>query len=124
MKRAVMNIFRALIALVVASVLSPAHALPSAIPPNIVASTQNKPMVMLTASKDFTMFWKAYTDFEDIDFDGKVDYTFKPGFSYYGYFDPTKCYTYNSANSGRFEPAVDATVSSGNFYAVQLLHQL
>lgn len=111
-----MNIFRVLIALVIVSVLSPAHAaLPSAIPPNIVATTQNKPMVMLTASKDFTMFWKAYTDFEDIDFDGKVDYTFKPGFSYYGYFDPAKCYTYSSAN-GRYEPAVDATIDSGKYY--------
>ncbi len=107
-----MNIFRTLVALVAVSVLTPAEAQLSVIPPNIVATTQNKPMVMLTASKDFTMFWKAYTDFEDIDFDGKVDYTFKPDFSYYGYFDSTKCYTYNPASGGRYEPAVEATVET------------
>ncbi|MBP6268920.1 MAG: hypothetical protein KA422_04790 [Rhizobacter sp.] len=111
-----MNIIRLLIALVIGSVLNTAQALPSAIPPNIVATTQNKPMVMMTASKDFTMFWKAYTDFEDIDFDGKVDYTFKPAFSYYGYFDSSKCYTYSTANSGRFVPAVEATIVDGKYY--------
>lgn len=77
-------------------------AVPSPIPPNILA-TDNKPMVMLSASKDFTMFWKAYTDFDDIDFDGVVDRTFVANFKYYGYFDPTKCYTYSTANT-RFEP--------------------
>lgn len=86
---------------------------PPAIPPNILAK-ENLPMVMLTASKDFTMFWKAYTDFEDIDFDGKVDYTFKPNFKYYGYFDPTKCYTYSGT---QFEPYGKTSFdSSGKYY--------
>lgn len=99
----------AIIALVMSMVVNSASAALSAIPPNIVSTTQNKPMVMLTASKDVTMFWKAYTDFEDIDFDGKVDYTFKPAFEYYGYFDPKKCYTYNTADDGSFEPAAAST---------------
>lgn len=90
---------------------------PPAIPPNIMAK-ENLPMVMLTASKDFTMFWKAYTDFEDIDFDGKIDYTFKPTFKYYGYFDPTKCYTYSGT---QFEPYGKTTFDStgsdaGSYY--------
>ena len=90
------------------------QAQPSAIPPNILAS-DNKPMVMLTASKDFSMFWKAYTDFDDIDFDGVVDRTYKPAFKYYGYFDPLKCYDYSTANS-RFQPTALATVEGGNYY--------
>src|SRR6185295_16870766 len=91
-----------------------AHSQPSPIPPNILA-TNNKPMVMLSASKDFTMFWKAYTDFDDIDFDGVVDRTYMPAFKYYGYFDPLKCYTYSSANS-RFEPSSIAAIESGKYY--------
>jgi type IV pilus assembly protein PilY1 len=87
----------------------PALSALSVVPPNIISTAQNKPMVMLTASKDYTMFWKAYTDFEDIDFDGVVDYTYKPTFSYYGYFDPDKCYTYNTANTGRFVPYGDVS---------------
>lgn len=93
-----------------------ATAQPQAIPPNIQAYN-NLPMVMLSASKDFTMFWKAYTDFDDIDFDGKIDRTYMPAYKYYGYFDPLKCYKYNdgwtpdvlagfaTGTNGRFEPA-------------------
>jgi type IV pilus assembly protein PilY1 len=85
-----------------------------AIPPNILAS-ENLPMVMLTVSKDVTMFGRAYTDYEDLDFDGVVDYTFNPAFSYYGYFDASKCYSYSTANS-RYEPAGNAAVESGKLY--------
>ena len=84
----------------VASAAATAQPLP--IPPNILAAN-NLPMVMLSASKDFTMFWKAYTDFDDINADGVIDRTFMPAFKYYGYFDPTKCYNYSSGNK-RFEP--------------------
>lgn len=97
-------------------------AQPTAIPPNILSSN-NVPMVMLSASKDFTMFWRAYTDFDDIDFDGIIDRTYMPAYKYYGYFDPTKCYTYNAGYSGtvgtgfksatgRFEPAANATLQT------------
>ncbi len=70
------------------------------VPPNIVTSA-NKPMVMLTASKDHTLFGPVYTDFEDLDGDGVIDTTFTPTFKYYGYFDATKCYAYES---GTFIP--------------------
>ena len=85
-----------------------------AIPPNILAS-ENLPMVMLTISKDVTMFGRAYTDYEDLNFDGVVDYTFNPAFSYYGYFDASKCYVYSTTNS-RFEPAGNAANESGKLY--------
>jgi type IV pilus assembly protein PilY1 len=101
-----------------------ASAQPSAIPPNILAAN-NLPMVMLSASKDFTMFWKAYTDFDDINFDGAIDRTYMPSYKYYGYFDPTKCYTYNSgwdagsdlntgfkAGAGRFEPKYTTSIQT------------
>lgn len=79
------------------------------VPPNI-SSASAKPMMMLTASKDHTLFGPAYNDFEDIDGDGTIDTTFKPTFKYYGYFDSTKCYSYSTANS-RFEPE-EATTGS------------
>jgi len=72
------------------------------VPPNIV-TTANKPMVMLTASKDHTLFGPVYTDFEDLDGDGVIDTTFNSSFKYYGYFDATKCYAYES---GVFNPKV------------------
>jgi len=74
-----------------------------AVPPNVGVSSNNKPMMMLVASKDHTLFGPMYTDFEDLDGDGTIDVTFKPDFKYYGYFDATKCYVYNSTNK-RFEP--------------------
>lgn len=77
------------------------------IPPNIVTSA-NKPMLMLTASKDHLLFGPIYTDFEDLDNDGIIDTTFKPSFKYYGYFDPTKCYSYSNSD-GRFNPSAMAT---------------
>lgn len=85
----------------------------SAYPPNIADASGN-PMLMLTASRDHTLFAPIYTDYEDVDGDGRVDYTFKPSFRYYGYFDPEKCYGYNKdytvgGVSGRFEPQAMAS---------------
>jgi len=78
-----------------------------AIPPNIV-TTANKPMVMLAASKDHTLFGPIYTDFEDLDGDGYLDTTYLPTFKYYGYFDSETCYSYSTTNS-RFAPVAEAT---------------
>jgi type IV pilus assembly protein PilY1 len=86
---------------------------PLAIPPNVIA-TDNKPMVILSTSKDVSMFGKAYTDYDDIDFDNIVDKTFKATYKYYGYFDPLKCYTYvNTSTVKQFEPKKMAIVGSG-----------
>lgn len=84
-----------------------------AIPPNVV-TTANRPMMMLAATKDHSLFGPIYTDFEDLDGDGVIDTTFKPTFKYYGYFDPTKCYSYSTTNS-QFEPAATATVTGGRY---------
>ena len=83
-------------------------------PPNIGFGSSG-PMVMLTASKDHTLFSPIYTDYEDIDGDGTDDFTFKPNYTYYGYFDASKCYAYNAGHStgGRFEPVALANASGG-----------
>lgn len=43
-------------------------------------------LIMLILSKDHTMFTEAYTDANDIDGDGRIDYYFKPEINYYGIF--------------------------------------
>jgi|GEM_PF-411266 len=79
----------------------------SAYPPNISFGAGG-PMVMLTASRDHTLFSPIYTDYEDLDGDGEDDFTYKRTFRYYGYFDADKCYRYNPSPEGkgvpRFEP--------------------
>ena len=79
-----------------------------------------KPLVMLDISKDQQLYKKAYNDYSDLDSDGQIETTYKHSINYYGYFDPGKCYTYDSTDK-RFEPAsVSATKKcsgqwSGNF---------
>ncbi|MDB5966557.1 MAG: pilus assembly protein PilY, partial [Polaromonas sp.] len=99
------------------------------VPPNISTATA-KPMMMIAASRDQTLFGPAYTDFEDVDGDDVVDFTFKPDFSYYGYFDSGKCYNYSTTNS-RFEPAIAAVTqtdgritcaSGGSYWAGNFLN--
>lgn len=82
-----------------------------AVPPNI-STSGSKPMLMLTASKDHTLFAPMYTDFEDLDGDGVIDVTFKADFKYYGYFDSTKCYLYSSS---QFNPDTTATITGGRY---------
>src|SRR5688572_14354376 len=67
------------------------------------------PLVMLTVSKDQQLHKKAYNDYTDLDGDGQLETTYKHSINYYGYFDPAKCYDYNTTNQ-RFEPtSVSAT---------------
>lgn len=80
-----------------------------------------EPMVMFAMSNDHQLFFKAYTDWSDLDGDGAVETTYKHAFAYYGYFDPYKCYAYN-ADAGYFEPTLITTSKycsgsdwSGNF---------
>src|SRR5262245_62140211 len=54
------------------------------------------PQVMLTISKDQQLHYKAYTDYVDLDGDGLLDTTYKHAITYYGYFDPIKCYNYDT----------------------------
>jgi len=84
-----------------------------ALPP-VVQSPDAKPIVMLTMSNDHQLFYKAYTDYDDlikadgtIGEDGILETTYTDNFDYYGYFDSGKCYEYVTA-SGRFEPKASA----------------
>jgi type IV pilus assembly protein PilY1 len=70
----------------------------------LYAATATPPKVMLTISKDQQLFKKAYNDYSDLDGDGQLETTYKHSIDYYGYFDSSKCYTYNTTNN-RFEPA-------------------
>ena len=69
------------------------------------------PQVMLTISKDQQLYKKAYNDYADLDSDGQIETTYKHSIDYYGYFDPTKCYDYDTAGQ-RFNPVS----VSGNKY--------
>ncbi|MGE5450643.1 MAG: pilus assembly protein [Acidobacteriota bacterium] len=80
-----------------------------AVPPNI--SARDFPaMMMLTASRDHTLFGPMYTDYEDLTGSGHVDPTFRPDFSYYGYFDPSKCYRHDG---DKFVPGGFRDASNG-----------
>ncbi|MDZ7937929.1 MAG: hypothetical protein U5M53_06465 [Rhodoferax sp.] len=103
-----------------ASAQLPAFAqLVPAIPPNIVTSAP-RPMIMLNMSKDHQLFYRAYDEFSDLDSDSIPETTYKHSFTYYGYFDPYKCYSY-SGTSNKFSPASVNTTKycsgnwSGNF---------
>lgn len=67
----------------------------------VVAPAQ--PIVMLNMSKDHQLYYKAYSDYADIDGDKVVDTTFKASINYYGYFDSRKCYDYDTT-ALRFVP--------------------
>ena len=55
-----------------------------------------RPMVLLALSNDHQLYRKAYNDYSDLDGDAAIDTTYNNGYSYYGYFDPNKCYTYST----------------------------
>lgn len=80
----------------------------------IVSADSATPMVMIAASNDHQLFFKAYSDYSDLDHDGTEETTYTHSFDYYGYFDNHKCYNYSS---GEFVP--QATTSdkycSGNW---------
>jgi len=61
------------------------------------------PLVMLSMSRDHQLFNKAYNDYSDLNDDDTVDTTYNNNVEYFGYFDPDKCYDYDSGD-GRFEP--------------------
>lgn len=73
-----------------------------------VLTSREAPLVMLGLSVDNQLFFKAYTDYADIDGDGLLDTTYDDTFGYYGYFNSNWCYSYSSVN-GRFEPESAAT---------------
>ena len=100
-----------------ATVSSNTMALDTSYP--IISTSSATPLVMLDASNDNQLYFKAYNEYTDLDGDGVADTTYKNSIDYFGYFDKGLCYTY--VNS-RFEPAAttsdkycDGTKWSGNF---------
>ena len=71
-------------------------------PPAITNSSGAKPIVMLATGNDHQLFYKAYNDWSDLDDNGTLDTTYTDTFNYYGYFDYSKCYKYDSTDV-RFE---------------------
>jgi type IV pilus assembly protein PilY1 len=69
-------------------------------------TSASPPLLMLVMSKDHKQFYKAYTDYSDLDADGDLETTYKHAIDYYGYFDCEKCYAYQNS---RFEPVGNAT---------------
>ncbi|MDB5902047.1 MAG: Type fimbrial biosis protein PilY1, partial [Betaproteobacteria bacterium] len=83
------------------TVVQPTYALTLATQPLFLGPAV-PPQVMLTLSKDQQLYKKAYNDYSDLDGDGDPETTYKHSITYYGYFDPIKCYAYTAAN--QFEP--------------------
>ncbi|SEK68911.1 type IV pilus assembly protein PilY1 [Pseudoxanthomonas sp. GM95] len=54
------------------------------------------PLMMLVMSRDEQLFNKAYADYTDLNGDQVLDTTYQDAFSYSGYFDPNRCYTYSN----------------------------
>ncbi|MEJ5347418.1 MAG: PilC/PilY family type IV pilus protein [Desulfosoma sp.] len=87
-------------------ILSPAQAYtPSCDPPPFVSAGAN-PMVMMVMERDHKLYYEAYNDAQDLDGDGKLDVGYKHSIDldYFGYFDPYKCYRYETTGQARFVP--------------------
>lgn len=79
--------------------------------PPVISDTA-EPLVLLGLSVDHELFKKAYTDYANLE-GGELslsDTTYRSDFEYYGYFDSSYCYTYNSS-SNRFEPGTSVGAS-------------
>ncbi|MCP5012170.1 MAG: hypothetical protein GY942_19505 [Aestuariibacter sp.] len=61
-----------------------------------LSSPSSPPLVMLAMSVDHQLTIKAYTDYSDLDNDGKLDTGYTDSFDYYGYFDSKRCYSHAS----------------------------
>jgi len=62
-------------------------------------SSAVQPLVMLTVSKDHTLYSKAYNDYSDLDGNGTLETSYNHSIDYAGYFDSYKCYLYDTANN-------------------------
>ncbi len=72
------------------------------LPPFIASSVP--PLVMFETGRDHKLFYTAYNDSADLDDDGKLDIDYKHSIDYYGYFDPYKCYQYDTSGTDMFVP--------------------
>lgn len=82
-----------------------------------LTSSDVTPLVMLNASRDHQLSYKAYTDYADLDDNGVPETTYTDTIDYYGYFDSKKCYTYTTNN--RFEPTASAVGTNKHYCTSQ-----
>src|SRR3990167_4820670 len=79
------------------------------------------PLVMMVMGRDHKLYYEAYNDASDLDDDGELDVGYKHSIDYYGYFDPYKCYSYDTTGTPKFAPSNTTTDKycsgkwSGNF---------
>lgn len=120
----IQRIFNTLCLSVIASTTANAQVVTDydSVPPLLAESAT--PMVMLAMPNDHQLFYKAYTDYDDLDKDGTVDFTYDNNLDYAGYFDSYKCYVYDTANnyfspysitSDKYCDALAGNQWSGNF---------
>jgi type IV pilus assembly protein PilY1 len=69
------------------------------------------PMVMFEIGRDHKLYYEAYNDGVDLNGDGRIEKTYDHSISYYGFFNPNKCYTQpaGSSNNDYFTPVATAT---------------
>jgi type IV pilus assembly protein PilY1 len=65
--------------------------------------TREAPLNMLVIGRDHKLYYEAYNDASDLNFDGKLDVGYRGhlseaqgGVTYFGYFDSFKCYSYSN----------------------------
>ncbi len=75
-------------------------------------TTSSPPLILFAMSFDHELFKKAYSDYSDVDGDGRMDIAYNNSIDYYGYFEPNWCYNYGS---GRFQPVSAATGTNSHF---------
>lgn len=73
------------------------------IPPNL-ASGQGVPMTMINLSRDVQLSYKAYNEYSVLDRPGVPETTYRHSYTYYGYFDPHKCYVYDTS-ARQYDPS-------------------
>ncbi|MBX9705801.1 MAG: hypothetical protein K5Q00_06050, partial [Gammaproteobacteria bacterium] len=65
------------------------------------------PMTMINLSRDHQLSYKAYNEYSDLNGDGVPETTYLHSYTYYGYFDSTRCYSYNTTTN-QFNPVLGA----------------
>ena len=71
------------------------------------------PLVMITMGREHNLFTEAYSDYTDLDGDGKLEIMFDPSFDYYGLFDHKYCYKYVDGTTDLTNPPPHNDVRDG-----------